>query len=264
MLYRQLSFGAERERLEMAGPLVLLQHWCWSRLRPGRPVDQDRNPISWGEPDPESCPTFGAKWCGQELYPLPHNSGVAFYRNLLDQVQDNEVSWEPYNGLLMSMPRRVRAERAFWYSRVPLIHFWIIEFHYPDRVMRQLGRKQTIPPPPPHDESKLRQLHKINHTGKPRDWRKLHAEYVNQYNRIWQSMVDEEQHFDQASLPQYRHWFQQYGMYTVFWMLGPLKVCGIPSLIHWITSIGPVTCPVVHLSPDWYTNISLLVLFYLQ
>nr|ABA94827.1 hypothetical protein LOC_Os11g40630 [Oryza sativa Japonica Group] len=59
--------------------------------------------------------------------------------------------------------------------------------------------------------------------GKPRDWRKLHAEYVNQYNRIWQSMVDEEQHFDQASLPQYRHWFQQYGMYTVFWMLDPLK-----------------------------------------
>lgn len=35
VLYRQLSFGAERERLEMAGPLVLLQHWCWLWLRPG-------------------------------------------------------------------------------------------------------------------------------------------------------------------------------------------------------------------------------------
>lgn len=136
-IYRQLCLAAEREGLEIADPLVLLQQWCWSRLSPGQPVDQDSNTPNWGETDLECCPEFGAQWCSRQLFPLPHNAGVAFYRNLLDQVQESEVYWEPYNGLIMSMPRRGRVENAFWCARVPLIHFWIIEFHYPDRVMRQ-------------------------------------------------------------------------------------------------------------------------------
>uniref|UniRef100_A0A8R7QED8 Aminotransferase-like plant mobile domain-containing protein n=1 Tax=Triticum urartu TaxID=4572 RepID=A0A8R7QED8_TRIUA len=37
MLYRQLSIGAEKERLEISGPLLLLQLWSWSHLSLGRP-----------------------------------------------------------------------------------------------------------------------------------------------------------------------------------------------------------------------------------
>ncbi|XP_044439359.1 serine/threonine-protein phosphatase 7 long form homolog [Triticum aestivum] len=32
LLYRELSIGAEKERLEISGPLLLLQLWSWSRL----------------------------------------------------------------------------------------------------------------------------------------------------------------------------------------------------------------------------------------
>uniref|UniRef100_A0A8I7B975 Aminotransferase-like plant mobile domain-containing protein n=1 Tax=Hordeum vulgare subsp. vulgare TaxID=112509 RepID=A0A8I7B975_HORVV len=32
LLYRQLSMCAEKERLEIPGPLLLLQLWSWSRL----------------------------------------------------------------------------------------------------------------------------------------------------------------------------------------------------------------------------------------
>ena len=39
------------------------------------------------------------------------------------------------------MPIQIRNDRAWWVARLPLIHFWIVEFHYLDRVMRQFGRR---------------------------------------------------------------------------------------------------------------------------
>ncbi|XP_078148670.1 uncharacterized protein LOC144544141 [Carex rostrata] len=61
------------------------------------------------------------------------------------------VNWEPYNALLNQIPckllSRVNDERGVWLARVPLVHFWIIEHYYPDRVMRQFGYAQPLPPP---------------------------------------------------------------------------------------------------------------------
>jgi hypothetical protein len=39
------------------------------------------------------------------------------------------------------MPIQICNDRAWWFARLPLIHFWIVEFHYLDRVMRQFGRR---------------------------------------------------------------------------------------------------------------------------
>jgi hypothetical protein len=38
-----------------------------------------------------------------------------------------------------------------WKCRVWMIHFWMVENHYPDRVMRQFGLFQQVPPPAPID-----------------------------------------------------------------------------------------------------------------
>lgn len=108
--------------------LVILQQWCWSRLSPGRPMDQGSNPPNWGDPEHLGCPASGAQWCCRQLYPLPHNACVAFYRNLLDHVQKNEVTWEPYNALIMSTPNR---ESSWTCIRVcsstshPFLEHWI-------------------------------------------------------------------------------------------------------------------------------------------
>ncbi|VAI04107.1 unnamed protein product [Triticum turgidum subsp. durum] len=115
------------------------------------------------------------------------------------------------------MPFEVHQDSNWWFARVPLMHFWIVEFHYPHRVMRQFGLRQPIPPSLPRGEAEVQKLRKIKHSaGKSHNWEKVHANYVQEYNRVDARVWPDDIPFDEASLPDYRHWFQQNGMYTVF------------------------------------------------
>ena len=49
-----------------------------------------------------------------------------------------------------------------WRSKIPLICFWLVEFHLPDRVLRQFGLKQEQS----EDVNTNRKLHKIDVKGK--------------------------------------------------------------------------------------------------
>jgi hypothetical protein len=65
-----------------------------------------------------------------------------------------------------------------WNCRVWMIHFWMVENHYPDRVMRQFGLFQQVPPPAPIDYQQILTYRKDKHTsggdeGQNIDW----AEY---------------------------------------------------------------------------------------
>jgi len=60
-------------------------------------------------------------------------------------------------------------------ARVPLICFALVEWHHPDRVMRQFGMDQAIPFPP-MDMSKM---HKVDLRGKSDyNWPEKHARWV--------------------------------------------------------------------------------------
>lgn len=132
-------------------------------------------------------------------------------------IREGTVQWQPYEGLIEQMPIQIQNDHTWWFARLPLIHFWVVEFHYPERVMRQFGRKQLITPPPPHGEVELRKLRKVKHVGgKVCDWNKFHAKYVQQYDGIEATIVQEDCPFDAASLKEYRCWFQANGMFTVF------------------------------------------------
>ena len=62
-----------------------------------------------------------------------------------------------------------------WRSRVPLICFWLVEFHLPNRVLRQFGLKQEQP----EDADTNHNLHKIDVRGKvDKNWRVEHAVHI--------------------------------------------------------------------------------------
>jgi hypothetical protein len=64
------------------------------------------------------------------------------------------------------MPLVVHRDIGVWIVRVPLIHFWIISHHYPDRVMQQFRFFQYIPPPTPLSWHTHLTLDNVDHTSK--------------------------------------------------------------------------------------------------
>ena len=66
-----------------------------------------------------------------------------------------------------------------WRSKVPLICFWLVKFHLPDRVLRQFGLKQEQP----EDADTNRDLHKIDARSKvDKNWRVEHAVHIQKWN----------------------------------------------------------------------------------
>ena len=65
-----------------------------------------------------------------------------------------QVIWEPYGtvgnvgvGVWFDVNRKCTEEAHLWRIRAPLICFYAVEFHLPQRVMRQFGLYQETPPP---------------------------------------------------------------------------------------------------------------------
>ena len=102
-------------------------------------------------------------------------------------MHEGEVVWEPYEYYLHPdrdlAPPIIRQDEHLWYARVPMVHFWMVEWHYPDRVMRQFGRWQRIPPLPPaqdwdeHEKLLVQKHSKEDHDRQP-DWSQIHARYI--------------------------------------------------------------------------------------
>ena len=58
---------------------------------------------------------------------------------------------------------------------MPLMHFWVVEGHHPERVLQQFGMKQSIPV----NVNTSLQLHKITLKGKQdKNWAVEHATHI--------------------------------------------------------------------------------------
>ena len=62
-MYRQLCCASLIKTKGIAGPIVLLQQWSWTRLLVCRPHPRVKGwSPDWGVPDSLTCPAYGAKW----------------------------------------------------------------------------------------------------------------------------------------------------------------------------------------------------------
>ncbi|KAJ1436009.1 Aminotransferase-like, plant mobile domain [Sesbania bispinosa] len=128
-LVRDVSFYNTRQ---ITGYMTLLQAWIYKHF----PYIVPRRPNSSYE---EGRP-LSKRWA-----PLRGTGEVALVRQSLDRLTHTEVTWMPYEGH--------RVYRLFhdvsWY-RGYITYGSIVFPHLPERVIRQYGHIQSIPPSP-HD-----------------------------------------------------------------------------------------------------------------
>ncbi|XP_022637904.1 protein MAIN-LIKE 1-like [Vigna radiata var. radiata] len=89
---------------------------------------------------------------------------VQQFRQKMDDLSPKQFIWTPYKRdeihqmIPVELPLTCQAI-------VPLICFFVVEFHQSDRVMRQFGFRQTVPQPP----MSLDDIHKQDMRGRA-DW----------------------------------------------------------------------------------------------
>lgn len=211
-LYRELCRASKAGASEIAGPLILLQLWAWERLHVGRPEKRvsrsqhmviPRGECVGAEPpfldvadgaviNDQTLPVdpLGCMW-RVPLSRIQNPHGVLMlYRDQLDQQKDDQMIWQPYTQEILSqLPEICTADQHVWRTVAPLICFDIVEWHHPDRVLRQFGFRQGIPRP---CDTNLK-LHSIDRRGRhDYCWWQYHAQYIDLWAAREQSIVSGE------------------------------------------------------------------------
>ncbi|KAL2319493.1 hypothetical protein Fmac_028462 [Flemingia macrophylla] len=121
-LYRNLCRATNYDAKNFGGFVALLQLWVWERIPKLRPTVIP--PFDVTEP-------VGVRWTSQ-YHALPVVDNVGVIRKTIDCLRRRDC----------------RHGMDIWESICPLVTNRIIEWHQPDRVMRQFGFQQPIPHPP--------------------------------------------------------------------------------------------------------------------
>ncbi|XP_078151244.1 serine/threonine-protein phosphatase 7 long form homolog [Carex rostrata] len=107
-LYRHLCVATEPGRGSMYGPVMLLQHWSWTRFPILRPEPQTKNwEPTWGAPSLDTCASFAYKWCCPHKYVSSSHfktQGARIPRGQFQSLTEDHVNWEPYGRVYSKLP----------------------------------------------------------------------------------------------------------------------------------------------------------------
>ncbi|XP_052109357.1 protein MAIN-LIKE 1-like [Arachis duranensis] len=169
-LYRSLCRASRFDCKEIDGPLTLLLAWFWIRLPYLAPPTKE----------PRSFP-LANRWRNWERGDNRYRYlSLAHFRKALDEVQEGQFVWVAYGvdridpGII---PEDILLHAVVWSATVPLISFESIEWHATDRIRRQFGFVQGVPP----EEWNLGRAHGETLAGpKNLDWHPLDV-YMDWY-----------------------------------------------------------------------------------
>ncbi|KAL5787012.1 hypothetical protein ACOSP7_003961 [Xanthoceras sorbifolium] len=92
-----------------------------------------------------------------------------------------QMIWQPYTSeLLVSLPDVCVRDQHLWRTIAPLIFFDIVEWHRPDRVLRQFGLNQEIPV---HCYTEVK-LHAVDRRGRQHYNWKVIMNNISSYGRL--------------------------------------------------------------------------------
>ena len=151
--------------------------------------------------------------------------------------------------IIARLPPYSHAAAHLWTARVPLICFCIVEWHFPDQVMRQFGGYQLIPP----NVNTEPDLHQVDLRGRvDTNWVVHHAAYHGLWNERDARVVTVHQPF--GTDPEYNRWFRRitrryishtgatFGHLVCFVLIPSIARC-INLYVNIVTSFDPcVSC----------------------
>ncbi|KAJ3707989.1 hypothetical protein LUZ61_011694 [Rhynchospora tenuis] len=199
-LYRELCSATKTEKRQIGGPIILLQMWSWERFPFWQPERaQSYRAAVLGCVDIDQRPPLGYRWSGCLVTGKP----LAAYRNEINILDETMVNWMPYVGLRYSLPEICYESAQLWRTTAPLLHFWTVEMYNPERVSRQFGFYQTIPPFLRCTDEALHGIKRGNSDG----WLTKYATYVNAWGDRWNLLLADQRPFDIAMHNAYMQWY---------------------------------------------------------
>ena len=159
--YRGLCDATQKTSFAQKAPLLcvayeFLQLWSWEYLPVGRPrIVQPIYPYDFGE---GASATMATRWtkARKRWSPDIAKNCYPMYHQQFEILDEAEVTWNPWTQDQLKMVFDARhftpgmlTDSAFWLTRCNLLFLWCVEPYNPERVMRQFGLYQEIPPPFP-------------------------------------------------------------------------------------------------------------------
>ncbi|CAL1407336.1 unnamed protein product [Linum trigynum] len=141
-IYHHLCNASLKAVREVGG--FIIQFWAWEHLPWIAPLQcPDRN---WGPDHPLRLEAYGCRWDGASTCDNLAQHKLVEYRRRLERLWEGEIKFDPYpanidHWHLQQFPENI----GQWCMRVPLICLGTVEWHLPDRCLRQFGREQCIP-----------------------------------------------------------------------------------------------------------------------
>ena len=99
---------------------------------------------------------MSSRWTlgGKKWSPKIAKSCYPTYHDQFELLDASQITWNPWTELQTNMvfgAQRIPVESVrdsgFWLTRCNLLYLWFVEPYNPERVMRQFGLYQDIPPP---------------------------------------------------------------------------------------------------------------------
>ncbi|KAK3125502.1 hypothetical protein QOZ80_7BG0605810 [Eleusine coracana subsp. coracana] len=207
--------------------------WLW-HLMGGYLFPDGSGPWNHGnEDDTEDLSTVAYLWKNCiNVVANAHRRYIA-YSNEFDVLTQQQVTWDPYAREEvgeMQLSSICRRDHMYWRIEVPLIFFYIVEWHLPQRVMWQFGRLQPVNVPQPTTNQNLHKIEKRKQRGAV-NWAEKHEAWIH----VWETRHALTVYPSSGAVhranafSEYQLWLQQNSRLKIRPPLNPADIADLPD-----------------------------------